>query len=58
MAEIAKLERQAEAARRREATATVRWIRAAIAQYDIDALELGFDAAGEDSLRSVLSKRR
>jgi hypothetical protein len=41
MTRIARLERQAQAAKKAEAAAAVRWIRRAIAQYQIHPEELG-----------------
>lgn len=42
MAEIARLKLQAQAAKRTEAAAAVRWIRKAIAEFEIGAADLGF----------------
>jgi hypothetical protein len=41
MAKIARLERQALAARKREAELAIRWIKKAICDYGIEARELG-----------------
>jgi hypothetical protein len=43
MAKIAGLERQAVAAKRREAAVAIRWIRKAIRDYGIGAQELDFE---------------
>ena len=42
LAQIALLERQAQAARKDEAAAAIRWIKKAISDYGIEARELGF----------------
>lgn len=42
MAEIAMLEQEATRVRKAEAADTVRWIRKAIADYDLSAADLGF----------------
>lgn len=45
LTEIARLERQAQAAKQAEAAAAVHWIRKAIAEYAIGADELGLERA-------------
>jgi DNA-binding protein H-NS len=46
LAMIASLERQAVAAKKREAAVAIRWIRKAIRDYGIEAQELGFESSG------------